>query len=87
VRDEAEILSVAVTSSKRGKGLAQRLLDLNLRRLAGLGARTVFLEVDENNVPARRLYRRAGFRDVGRREGYYPEGQGTAALILRRDLG
>lgn len=87
VRDEAEILSVAVVSSKRGKGLARRLLDLNLRRLAGLGARTVFLEVDESNVPARRLYRRAGFRDVGRREGYYPAGQGAAALILRRDLG
>ncbi len=86
VRDEAEILSVAVASSRRGKGLARRLLDLNLRRLAGLGARTVFLEVDESNVPARRLYRRAGFRDVGRRERYYPAGKGAAALILRRDL-
>jgi [ribosomal protein S18]-alanine N-acetyltransferase len=84
VLEEAEILSVAVTSSRRGKGLARRLLDLNLRRLAGLGARTVFLEVDEGNVPARRLYQRAGFRDVGRRPGYYAAGQG--ALILRRDL-
>ena len=86
VLDEAEILSVAVTSSRRGKGLARRLLDLNLRRLAGLGARTVFLEVDEGNVPARRLYRRAGFLQSGRRPGYYPAGQGAAALILRRDL-
>jgi ribosomal-protein-alanine N-acetyltransferase len=84
--DEAEILSVAVAGSRRGKGLARRLLDLNLRRLAGLGARAVFLEVDEGNVPARRLYQRAGFRDVGRREGYYPAGKGAAALILRRDL-
>jgi [ribosomal protein S18]-alanine N-acetyltransferase len=84
--DEAEILSVAVASSRRGKGLARQLLDLNLRRLAGLGAHAVFLEVDEGNAPARRLYQRAGFRDVGRREGYYPGGKGTAALILRRDL-
>ena len=84
--DEAEILSVAVASSRRGKGLARRLLDLNLRRLAGLGTHAVFLEVDEGNVPARRLYQRAGFRDVGRREGYYPAGKGAAALILRRDL-
>ena len=87
VTEEAEILSVAVASSRRGKGLARRLLDLHLRRLAGLGARTVFLEVDEGNVPARRLYRRAGFREVGRRKGYYPVGKGSAALILRRDLG
>lgn len=86
VLDEAEILSVAVAGSRRGRGLARRLLDLHLRRLAGLGARTVFLEVDEGNVPARRLYRRAGFRNVGRREGYYPTATGTAALILRRDL-
>ena len=84
--DEAEILSVAVAASWRGKGLARRLLDLNLRRLAGLGARTVFLEVDEGNEPARRLYRRAGFREVGRRAGYYPVGKGSTALILRRDL-
>src|SRR5262245_35830472 len=84
--DEAEILSVAVTNAWRGRGLARRLLDLNLRRLAGLGTHVVFLEVDEANAPARRLYQRAGFRDVGRREGYYPQGKGTAALILRRDL-
>jgi [ribosomal protein S18]-alanine N-acetyltransferase len=86
VLEEAEILSVAVVASRRGKGLARQLLDLHLRRLAGLGARTVFLEVDEGNQPARRLYRRAGFREVGRRPGYYPAGQGAAALILRRDL-
>jgi ribosomal-protein-alanine N-acetyltransferase len=84
--DEAEILSIAVAAARRGKGLARRLLDVHLRRLAGLGARAVFLEVEEGNVPARRLYRRAGFRQVGRREGYYPAANGNAALILRRDL-
>jgi [ribosomal protein S18]-alanine N-acetyltransferase len=86
VVDEAEILSIAVAAARRGKGLARRLLDVHLRRLAGLGARAVFLEVEEGNVPARRLYRRAGFRQVGRREGYYPAARGAAALILRRDL-
>jgi len=84
--DEAEILSIAVASARRGKGLARRMLDLNLRRLAGLGARAVFLEVDEGNMPARKLYQRAGFREVGRRPGYYSEGKGATALILRRDL-
>jgi ribosomal-protein-alanine N-acetyltransferase len=88
VVDEAEILSVAVTSSRRGKGLARRLLDLHLRRLAGLGARAVFLEVDAHNVPALRLYGRAGFCEVGRREAYYsgPAGKAAAALVLRRSL-
>jgi ribosomal-protein-alanine N-acetyltransferase len=81
---EAEILSIAIAPRQRGRGLARPLLDLNLRRLAGLGARTVFLEVDEHNAPARALYRRAGFSDVGRRQSYYQSG--AAALVLRRDL-
>jgi ribosomal-protein-alanine N-acetyltransferase len=85
---EAEILSVAVASARRGRGLARALLNLHLRRLAGLGARSVFLEVDEDNEPARRLYNRAGFREVGRRPGYYAEGRErpATALVLRRDL-
>jgi [ribosomal protein S18]-alanine N-acetyltransferase len=81
---EAEILSIAIAPRQRGRAFARPLLDLNLRRLAGLGARTVFLEVDENNRPARALYRRAGFADVGRRNSYYQSG--AAALVLRRDL-
>jgi ribosomal-protein-alanine N-acetyltransferase len=85
---EAEILSVAVASSRRGRGLARTLLNLHLRRLAGLGTRAVFLEVDEDNTPARRLYARAGFHEVGRRPGYYQHAGNNAAtaLVLRRDL-
>ena len=85
VAGEAEILSVAVASNWRGRGFARPLLDLHLRRLAGLGARAVFLEVDERNAPANALYRRAGFHQVGHRRGYY-DGEATA-LVLRRDLG
>ena len=85
---EAEILSVAVAPARRGRGLARKLLDLHLRRLAGLGATAVFLEVDEDNAPARRLYDRARFRDVGRRPAYYARNGAppAAALVLRRDL-
>jgi ribosomal-protein-alanine N-acetyltransferase len=82
---EVEILSVAIAPAWRGRGFARPLLDLHLRRLAGLGVRAVFLEVDENNEPACRLYRNAGFSEVGVRKGYYQEG--ASALVLRRDLG
>jgi [ribosomal protein S18]-alanine N-acetyltransferase len=82
--DEAEILSVAIAPSWKGRGLSRSLLDLHLRRLAGIGVRSVYLEVGESNTPACRLYRRAGFREVGRRQGYYDDG--ATALVLRRDL-
>lgn len=88
VAGEAEILSVAVGSTQQGRGLARNLLRLHLGRLAGQGVKTVFLEVDENNEPAIRLYRRMGFYEVGRRPGYYPDGPSgpSNALTLRRDL-
>lgn len=86
---EAEILSVAVSASQRGRGFARQLLDHHMRRLAGIGVKAIFLEVDETNTPARRLYTHARFREVGRREAYYsrsPGVKGGAALVLRRDL-
>jgi [ribosomal protein S18]-alanine N-acetyltransferase len=85
---EAEILSVAVSQSQRGRGLARSLLNLHLRRLAGLSARTVFLEVGQDNAPALKLYRKAGFREVGQRPNYYQQGRTSAvtAVVMRRDL-
>ena len=86
--DEAEILSIAVAASHRGRGLSRNLLLTHLGHLAGRGVRTVFLEVEENNQPARRLYQRAGFAVAGRRERYYrqPNGEQLNALLMRRDL-
>jgi ribosomal-protein-alanine N-acetyltransferase len=86
--DEAEILSIAVAASHRGRGLSRNLLLTHLGHLAGHGVRTIFLEVEENNQPARRLYERAGFGAAGRRERYYPQpgGEHLNALLMRRDL-
>jgi ribosomal-protein-alanine N-acetyltransferase len=86
--DEAEILSIAVAPGYRGRGLSRQLLHTHLGHLAGRGVRTVFLEVEENNQPARRLYDRAGFAVAGRRERYYrePGGAQLNALVMRRDL-
>lgn len=86
--DEAEILSIAVDPGYRGRGLSRDLLLTHLGHLAGRGVRTVFLEVEENNQPARRLYQRAGFNVAGRRERYYRQADGEQlnALLMRRDL-
>jgi ribosomal-protein-alanine N-acetyltransferase len=87
VADQAEILSLAVAVRHRGQGLARKLLDVHLGRLAGYGISSVFLEVDEGNTPARRLYAGLRFSQVGRRESYYVDASGSGtALVLRRDL-
>lgn len=86
--DEAEILSVAVAQKYRGQGFSRDLLRTHLGHLAGHGLKTVFLEVEENNRPARALYERAGFRVVGRRDRYYKDSSGEQlnAVVMRRDL-
>lgn len=86
--DEAELLSIAIAASARGAGLSRGLLATHLGNLAGRGVRSVFLEVEEANAPARRLYDRAGFDVVGRRERYYREAGGVErnAVVMRRDL-
>lgn len=84
---EAEVLTLAIAPSSRGKGLGSALLDHHLRRLASLGVTTSHLEVEATNRPALRLYQRLGYVEAGRRKGYYAGPTGIAdAIILRRDF-
>lgn len=85
--DEAEILTVAVAPRLRGRGLAARLLAAHVPELMRAGVRNLFLEVEAGNDPALRLYARQGFREIGRRKGYYRTAAGTAdAVTMRREL-
>lgn len=87
--DEAEILTLAVVPPRRREGIAARLIEAAAITLAAQGAAALFLEVAEDNAPARALYRRAGFEEVGRRRGYYARKGAPAcdALVLRLALG
>ena len=86
--DEAEVLTIVVDRAWRGRGVGRDLLREHLSRATFSGARAMFLEVDPGNAAAIALYRRFGFRDVGRREGYYRglDGKTAAALVMRKDL-
>ncbi|MGO4448593.1 ribosomal protein S18-alanine N-acetyltransferase [Phyllobacterium sp. TAF24] len=87
VIDEAEILTIAVAPSSQRRGLGHALMDATLRHLHNARADMLFLEVDETNIPALALYRRLGFKQVGKRPGYYETADGrSAALTMRRDL-
>ena len=88
VADEAEILTLAVRSSARRQGLGARLVRAATDRAAASGATRLFLEVAEDNTPARALYDALGFEAAGRRPRYYPRAEGPAvdALLLVLNL-
>ena len=88
VADEAEVLTLAVRPAARRKGLAACLLRAATARAAAIGATRMFLEVAEDNAPARALYGALGFEAAGRRPRYYLRTDGPAvdALLLVLNL-
>ena len=88
VADEAEVLTIATDPAKRRQGLARAALKDAENAAALAGAREIFLEVAEDNLPAQTLYKAENYHQVGRRPGYYlPKNAApVAALVLRKDL-
>ena len=86
--DEAEVLTLATDPAHRRQGLASALLARFESEARARGAARAFLEVAEDNAPARSLYARAGYEEAGRRPRYYARAQkpAAAALILSRPL-
>lgn len=83
--DVADVMTIAVAPSARGRGLGRRLLDeLETRARAGRAA-SVMLEVRADNAAAIGLYDRAGYTVVSTRRRYYQPGD-VDALVLRRRL-
>jgi ribosomal-protein-alanine N-acetyltransferase len=86
VADEAHVHNLAVVPEARRHGLARRLLMLTLGIAARKGARAAHLEVRAGNAAARALYGGMGFREVGKRHGYYSAPVEDAVLLSRADL-
>jgi ribosomal protein S18 acetylase RimI-like enzyme len=58
----AGITAVEVKQARRGAGLGMALTRAICAEAAARGARRVFLQVETDNIPARTLYERCGFR-------------------------
>ena len=83
VAGEAEILRLAVAESWRRKGVAARLLAHSFDFLARRDVGRIFLEVRVANAPARSLYEKLGFRQVGLRKKYYALPMDHAVVMAR----
>ena len=86
--DEAEVLTIGVTTPFQRRGIGLKLANGLLRAVATSGAKRLFLEVAKGNAAALGLYHNLGFKEVGRRQGYYkgPDGFSADALTLGLDL-
>ena len=88
VVDEAEILTIATDPNHLRQGLATNTLAEGENIAIKCGAASIFLEVAEDNIAARGLYGKHGYKQVGTRPGYYmpKEGAAITAFVLRKDL-
>jgi ribosomal-protein-alanine N-acetyltransferase len=86
IHHEVEILNLAVARDERRKGIGTKLLETALENAAKQGVLGTFLEVRMSNDAALSLYRRHGFRVVGRRLGYY-HSPNEDALTLATEFG
>ncbi len=85
VAEELKINNIAVAPAHRGCGIGSTLLDHVLRLARQEGCEEATLEVRPSNIPARRLYAKFGFREVGLRRGYYRD-TGEDAILMARPL-
>jgi len=84
VASEWEIENVVVAAEFLRRGIANELLRALIQRAENEAASAILLEVRESNLPARRLYEKHGFREVGRRRVYYRDPAEDAILYALR---
>jgi len=83
VADEGELLNIAASPEYRRKGVAQALMEHCLNLCHTRGVSVLYLEVRESNAPARSLYRKNGFGEIGVRRNYYEKPRENAVLMRR----
>ena len=74
---ELEVVQIAVRKEWQGRGIAGQLLETVPQE------KEVFLEVREGNTPARTLYQKQGFKEIGYRKGYYHAPTEDAIMMKR----
>lgn len=81
---DADVQTIAVAQEEQGAGIGRALLRAAVAHAWDAGCTRMFLEVRADNEAALRLYRAAGFEQLGRRKRYYPDGTDALTMRLRR---
>ena len=86
LKDEVEILALAVDPDCKRRGIATDLVDAMANIARGSGATRLILEVAETNSEAAMFYEMLRFEEIARRPNYYrmPDSRVDARLMERR---
>ena len=84
VLGESDMMNVAVHPDYRRQGIAEKLCRALVEALKEKGNHCLTLEVRASNEPAKALYEKLGFIQVGLRKNYYRNPR-EDACILRKE--
>ena len=85
VMGESDMMNVAVHPDYRRQGIAEKLCIALIEALKQKGNSCLTLEVRASNEPAKALYAKLGFVQVGLRKNYYRNPK-EDACILRKEF-
>lgn len=80
--------TLVLLSPYRGHGIAAKMLDVLTRRAVNdYGIASIGAHVSEANAEGLAWYRKRGFKEVGREEGYYRRLDPQGAMVMRKEVG
>lgn len=83
ILDEAEIYKIVVSKDFRNKQIAYNLIEFLIKELKLRDVSKIFLEVRENNIPARNLYKKCGFVEIRKIVDYYNNPNENGIMMLK----
>ena len=84
VLGETDMMNVAVHPDFRRQGVGESLILSLVEELKALDSHSLTLEVRASNAPARSLYEKLGFSQVGLRKNYYRNPREDACILQKK---
>ena len=83
ILDEAELMNIVVNKASRHSGIGTLLLNKLLEICKEKNLDSIFLEVNEKNLNAQKLYKNFGFETISIRKNYYNSDNG---IVMKKDF-
>lgn len=80
----SELLAIAVEPEKQGRGIGEILISEIERKALERNIKRIFLHTAVNNLSARKLFTKNGYRIWEIKRDFYPKGQG--AMMMSKEI-